>query len=112
MKAQYLTDIYRYDTKKDSWTKRRDYDLLNTFKFSGNEYCLTYKDGWYYVCSYFDDNDDKIYCLYKHPEKVDGFKVAPGEVVSEFRKNYLKNEITLDKIQQFLLEPTKFGKRT
>lgn len=105
--AKMTTDIYRFDVKKNSWTKRKDYELLYTFKFAGNEYCLTANDEWYFVCSCFDDEDSRLYSLYRQKKKG----AVPGEVVSEFRKLYLKNEITLNKITNFLLEPLKFCKK-
>ena len=101
---RYVTDIYRYDVGKDKWTKRKDYDQLTSFKFAGGEYCLTYKDGWYYVCSAFDDEDNRLYCLYKQKKTKND---VPGEIVSQFRKLYLKNNITTEKVKEFLIDPIK-----
>lgn len=101
--TKILTDIYRFDVNKERWTKRKDYELVFTFKFAGNEYCITHFNGWYYVCTCFDNEDSRLYCLYKQ-KNVD---TTPGEVVSEFRKRYLKNNINLEKITEFLLEPLK-----
>ena len=106
---KYKTDIYRFNEKKNCWSKYKDYDLIYTFKFGGCEFCLTYKDGIYYACAYFDDQDDRLYSIYVQKEIANGEKCMPGEVVSEFRKKYLKNSITTDKIEKFILDPMKYG---
>lgn len=103
-----MTDIYRFDVKKQCWTKRKDYTLYMSFKFSGNDFYLTYNNGWYYVCTYFDDDSRRIYSVYRQKETVNGQKCAPGEVVSEFRKQYLKNKITNKIINDFLSDPLNF----
>lgn len=101
--AKVITDIYRFDVSKEAWTKRKDYELVFDFKFAGNEYCITKEKGWYYVCSCFDNEDNRLYCLYKQKDE----NTTPGEVVSEFRKRYVKNNINLEKITEFLLDPLK-----
>lgn len=107
---KYKTDIYRFDGKKLSWTRRADYDLVFSFKFLGNEFYLTYKDGNYFVCTYFDEKDSRLYSLYLQKEIEDGLKAAPGEVVSEFRKRYIKNNVTPDIISEFILDPVSYVK--
>ena len=110
--AKELTDIYRFDVNKGKWVKKRDYEYVFSFKFAGNEFYLTHKNGWYFVCGCFDDKDSRLYMLYKQNEAIDGnLRYAPGEIVSEFRKKYLKNGINLEKITEFLLDPLNFCKK-
>ena len=103
-----LTDVYRYDSRKGKWVERHDYEIMQSFKFSGVEFCLTYKDGYYFVCAQWKRGD--LYSLIYKKKIVDGYKVTPGEVVSDFRKQYIKNAITAEKIESFLTDPVKFGK--
>ena len=105
----YTTDVFRFDINKSKWVEKRDYEILQSFKFSGLEFCLTYKDGYYFIC--YQNEKGCLYSLLYKKKETDGFKLTPGEVVSDFRKQYLKNAINLDKIEKFIQDPVKFGKK-
>ena len=98
----YKTHIKRYDCKK-GWVAKKDYDIVQNFKFSGNEFYITKKGGNYFVC-FLDDNGDLFSIT--HAKCSDNFgEVTPGEVASRFRKGYLKHQITTEKIKNFIKDP-------
>lgn len=101
----YKTDIHRFDRKKDSWVKMKDYDIVTSFKFSGNEFVLLYKGGVFFVGVEVKGN---VMSLYYVRENDDGKKVLPGEVVSMFRKLYIKNGITQEVLDGFLKDPVGY----
>lgn len=104
-----LADIFRYDIKKDKWAEKHDYEVIQSFKFSGSEFCLVYKGGYYFIC--VQSSKGNLYSLIYREEKENGYKIPPGEIVSDFRKQYIKNGINKDKIEKFLSDPVKFGKK-
>ena len=103
----YTTDVFRFDVNKDKWVEKHDYEILQSFKFSGSEFCLVYKKGYYFIC--VQDKKGYLYSLLYRKKEENGLKLTPGEVVSDFRKQYLKNEINSEKIDKFLQDPVKFG---
>ena len=103
-----LTDIFRYDVSKKKWVLKRDYEVLQSFKFSGSEFCLVRKDRYYFIC--YQNNKCDLYSILYKKSNENGYKLTPGEIVSDFRKQYLKNSITREKIEMFLTDPVKFGK--
>ena len=105
--AIYLTNIYRYDLKKQEWTLKRDYEIALNFKFSSNDFYIVKKSGYFFVTIAYKDN--ALYTLYYIKENRDGEKVLPSEVASDFRKKYLKNNITQQAIDRFIDSPTKYG---
>lgn len=104
-----LTDLFRYDVKKDKWVEKRDYELVQSFKFSGSEFYLLYKCGYYFIG--YESSKGNLYSLIYINEDENELKLTPGEVVSYFRKQYLKNGINRDKIERFLSDPIKFGNK-
>ena len=103
-----VTDVYRFDINKRKWVEKHDYEVKQCFKFSGSEFCLTFKKGFYFMC--FQDKKGNLYSLIYKKQIDGGYKLTPGEIVSEFRKQYLKHGITQEKIEEFLMDPVKFGK--
>ena len=105
---KYKTQILRYNVKKGEWCTHRDYDLLQSLRFVNREFYLVYKNGYYFVCA---DKGKDIASVYYKKEVEDGDKILPGEVVSLFRKNYLKNGITPDMLELFLEDPVSYQKK-
>lgn len=104
-----LIDIYRFDGRKDKWVLKHDYELLQNFKFAGIEFYLTYNKGYYFVCTL--SKRDNLYSLIYRCEIEGGYKLTPGEVVSDFRKQFLKHSMNKDLVEKFLSDPMKYGKQ-
>lgn len=102
---KYKTPILRYNAKKGEWCTHKDYDLLQSLRFANREFYLVYKNGYYFVCT---DKGKGMASVYYKKEVEDGDKILPGEVVSLFRKNYLKNGITPDMLELFLEDPVSY----
>ena len=109
---KYTKPILRYDVKKGAWVRHKDYEYLQSLRFANREFHLVYKNGYYFVCT---DKGGDIASLYYKKEVENGEKIFPGEVVSLFRKNYLKHKITDEMVDMFLDNPPsyeeKYGKK-
>ena len=97
-----LTDILRYDVKKGCRVKLKNCEIQSNFLFSKMDFYLVKKDKTYFICI---PSDGELVLLTKEP---DNGRTA-GEVISDFRKNYLKNRITKEMIEQFIADPMKYS---
>ena len=102
----YTTTILRYDGEK--WYKCKNCDYIQNFRFANREFYLVKKDGMYFVTT---DKGADIASVYIKSETEKGEKILPGEVVSLFRKEYLKHDITQEKIETFLNNPQEYRKK-
>ena len=102
----YKTDILRYDIDKKTWVLRKDHDLLQNFKFAGIEFYLVYKQVIYFICVMTPKND--LFSLVYRKEKENGLKLTPGEIVSDFRKNFLKHNVDKTLIENYFQDPLKY----
>ena len=100
-----LTDILRYDKEKGQRVKLRDCKLITKFLFNRNDYFLVRKGNTYIVCL---SVKDELILLTKEKAVVDGVEITSGEVVANFRKGYLKNGITQEKIDMFIEDPVGY----
>ena len=105
---KYKTQILRYSVKKGGWSTYGDCDLLQNLRFANREFYLVYKKGCYFMCT---DKGKSIASVYYKKEIEDGDKILPGEVVSLFRKNYLKNGITPEMVELFLEDPVSYQEK-
>ncbi len=106
--VKYTTPILRYDIRKGEWVRRKDYEYLQNLRFANREFYLVYKNGYYFMCT---DRGNDIASVYYKKEVEDGEKIFPGEVVSLFRKNYLKRGITDEMVDLFLDSPPSYDKK-
>ena len=104
---KYKIQIQRYSAKKDTWFTYRDCDLLQNFRFANREFYLVYKNGRFFVCA--EKKGDPV-SVYTQKEGDGNEKKLPGEIVSEFRKKYLKNGITPEMLETFLDNPVKYDR--
>lgn len=100
-----LTDILRYDGEKGQRVKLRDCELITQFLFNRNNFYLVRRGNIYYVCL---SVKEELVLLTKEKAVVDGIEITPGEAIGNFRKGYLKNGITQDKIDFFIEDPVKY----
>ena len=105
----YKTDIYRFNVSQNKWALKKEYDLLLNFKFSGKEYYLTRNGGWYFVC--VSSNNGDLYSVKYYKEAENGERILPGEILSEFRKEYLKRKLTKEDVDKFIADPMPFFKK-
>jgi len=104
-KITYQTDILHFDRKKDKRVAIKDCDLLSNFLFNKMDFYLVYKTGYFFICTSF--NKDLV-VLWIKKEIKNSEKITAGEVVSQFRKNYVKHNITKEKIELFLNNPIEY----
>jgi hypothetical protein len=105
---KYKTDILRYSMKKHEWYKYRDCDYVQNLRFMNREFYLAYKNGCYFICT--DRGKKDIASVYYRKENENGENVLPGEVVSLFRKEYIRNKVTPEMVDLFLEDPAEYRK--
>ena len=103
-----LTDILRYDKDKGQRVKLRDCELITKFLFNRNDFYVVRKGNVYMVCL---SVNDELVLLTKEKAVVDGIEVTVGEVMGNFRRGYLKNGITQDRIDMFIEDPVKYREK-
>lgn len=103
-----LTDILRYDKEKGKRVKVKDCSLITKFLFNRNDYYLVRKGNTYVICL---SVNDELILLTKEKAVVDGVEVTSGEAIGNFRKGYLKNGITQDRIDFFIKDPVGYCKK-
>lgn len=103
-----LTDILRYDIEKGKRVKLKDCEVVSDFLFAKNNFYLVRKGKFYAVCI---SVDDELTLLTKTAACDGDIEKTPGEVIAEFRKGYLKNGITQDRIDFFLKDPVAYCKK-
>lgn len=101
MGNRITTEILRFSRKENKWKKYRDCELLANFVFARNEYYLTLYKNFYFVC--ISDNGDLKSVWYLKAEGVNN-----GQCMSQFRNNYLKSNITADRIKEYLDNPIEY----
>ena len=106
--AKCKTPILRFNREKGEWVTYRDCEFLQNLKFAGREFYLVYKNGCFFICT---DKGDDLVSVYLKKEMDGGYKTLPGEVVSEFRKKYLKLGVTSEMFELFLDNPVKYQKK-
>lgn len=102
------TDILRYCRKKSKRVSIKECDIINNFLFNKIEFYLVYKAGYFFVCT--PQNKELIMLWFKKGVE-NKEKITPGEVTSEFRKKYLKNEISQERLGLFLDNPLEYEKK-
>lgn len=109
--GRYLTTILRFHGKKGEepkWHKYKDCEFIQNLRFMNREFYLVYRDGVYYMTT---DKGADVASVYLKKEVDGAEKLFPGEVVSLFRKEYLKHNITSDMVDLFLEDPVKYREK-
>lgn len=104
IKENILTELFYFD-KNGEKTLFRNCKLLNNFYFSRNDFYLVEFMDRYNVCIEDDGNLITIWA-------TDRNGVTPQEAMSLFRKGYIDNGITREKIEKFLKSPKKHKKKS
>lgn len=103
-----ITDILYYSKEKGKRIKLHDCELISDFKFAKQDFYVVYKKGYFFVC--LPVKGDLI-SLWHQKKKDNGEVYSFGEVTSLFRKKYLKNNITQDKLDAFIENPIEYERK-
>lgn len=106
---KYKTTILRFSPKKGEWAKCKDCDYIQNLRFVNREFYLVRKNGYYFICT--DKGKNDIASVYYKKEEENGEKILPGEVVSLFRKEYIKNAVTPEMVDFFLEDPLSYQEK-
>lgn len=98
-----LTDTWSYSNKQGKRIKHKDCEIVNNFRFSQNDFYVLLHKNIYYVCY---SHNGELYVVWHKVNK----DTSAGEVVSEFRKGFIKNKITQQDISNFIENPAAYAK--
>lgn len=104
----YLVDILHFNRKQNKRIPIKNCKLISNFLFNKVDFYLVYKAGYFFVCTNLKSD---LAVLWIKNEIENGEKIASGEVLSQFRKNYVKHNITKEKIGLFLDNPIEYEKQ-
>ena len=100
-------EMFHYDTNKGKRVVVKDCEIVNNFFFSKNDFYLLRKNRIFYVCISVKGN---LILVWYHPEHKNGEQFYPSDIISEFRKGYIKAGIAQEDIDSFLTDPVKYEK--
>ena len=82
----------------------KGYSLLNSFMLARIDFYLVEYGPNYMICLI---KDNELYSVWRHSKK----DYLPNEAISDFRKGFLKNNITMDNINLLIDNPKEFKKQ-
>ena len=101
-----MTDAWRYDYSKGKRVLLKNCEIVLNFLFDKTDFYLLKKGGTFIIST---PCDGELVLLAKFAVKEDGYEKPPSEAVAEFRKGYLKNKITRERIDFFIKDPVKYS---
>lgn len=102
------TDILHFSREKNKRVPIKNCEIVSNFLFCKFEFFLLHKNKMFFIC--FLSNRE-LFLVWKKSEYSNGNKLLPGEILSEFRKLFLKNKINKDKIDLFIADPLTYEKQ-
>lgn len=100
-------DIFYFDLDGNP-KKKKECTLLKNFLYKRINFFLTSKGNTYDIS--VNGNKDELYSIWSRSIHENGIKKNDSMVMSEFRKEFDKNEITLEIIENYLKKPLKYTK--
>lgn len=99
-----LTDVLYYSKEKRKRLKARDCPILSTFLFSRHDFYVVERKGKYDFCI---SVNGELVSLCRCTQKG----TTLGEAMSRFRSGFLKNAITDEMIDAYVVHPEQFFKK-
>lgn len=100
-------DIYYFNKESGEREKLKDCTLKKTFMYKRCDFILVEKSHYFFVC-YSDEKKD-LYNIWSRYDIIDDELMTDNQIMSYFRKEYDKNNITNDLIIKFIKEPLKYS---
>lgn len=100
-------DIYYFNKKNGDIEKLKDCTLKKNFIYKRCDFILVEKSHYFFIC-YSDEKKD-LYNIWSRYDIIDGELITDNQIMSYFRKEYDKKEITVDLIEKFIKEPLKYS---
>lgn len=96
------TDIYYFSKVDEKKTCIKECEIIKTFMYGRVNFFLLYKKGWFFICT--NDKKDDLCSIWSRLKKGR----TPNEILSIFRKEFDRNSINKDLIENFLKQPKKY----
>jgi hypothetical protein len=100
----YKTNIFIFN-KEGERKKVKDCYLLRNFLFHRIDFFLTEDDYFYYVC--VNDEKQDLISIWSRSKVNEGINITSNEIMSLYRKEFDKNNITKELIEKFIKAPLK-----
>lgn len=98
------TNIFYFNKNNGDKIKLKDCIILREFMYNRNNFTLLEKNNIFWVCVIGDN--EELYSIWSRNKQEDGSS-SINTVLSLFRKEYDKNNISNDLINKFLKMPLK-----
>ena len=112
-KEKTFTDILYFDKKENKRVKRKDCEIISNFLLSKNDFFAVKSGNLYFICV---SHDGELISLWHISHIDNGTKISPFEATSIFRKKYLSENVTQERLELFISNPleyeSKFPKTT
>ena len=100
-----LTDILYFDRQANKRLKRRECEIISNFLLCKNDFFIVEKGGYYFICL---SHSGELISLWYHKVIENGEKMPPSEAVSIFRKKYIGENITQERLGLFVDNPLEY----
>lgn len=100
------TNIFYFKKENGDTVKLKECVILKTFIYNRNNFTLLEKNNFYWVC--VNDKNDDLYSIWSKYKHTNNNELNPNEILSIFRKEYDKNSITKELIDNFIQKPLKY----
>lgn len=99
------TNIYYFDKNNGEKIKLKDCIIKKNFIYKRCDFILVEKNNYFFVC--FIDKKKELYNIWSRYDIIDDELMSDSQILSIFRKEYDKNNITEDLISKFIEYPLK-----
>ena len=88
------TNIYYFDKNNGEKIKLKDCIIKKSFIYKRCDFILVEKNNYFFVC--FIDKNKELYNIWSRYDIIDDELISDSQILSIFRKEYDKNNITED----------------
>ena len=103
-----LTDILLFDKSKGERVKHKDCEILTRFLLKKNDLYLVRKNGLIFACI---QKDGDLISLWHCKEFENGEIKKTMDALMLFRKKFLDNDITQERLELFINSPLDYEKK-
>ena len=103
-----FTDILYFDNKENKRVKRKDCEIISDFLLCKNNFFVVEKGGYYFICL---SHDGELVSVWNMIGVENGKRISPFEAISVFRRKYMSEKITQERLELFINNPSEYSIR-
>ena len=101
------TNIYYFNKDDGKKIKLKNCTIKKNFIYKRCDFILVEKHNYFFVC--FIDREKDLYNIWSRYDIIDDELMSDNQILSIFRKEFDKNDITRDVIENFIKTPLKYS---